>query len=505
MKSTCKFLTLLLALLMLVACMGALAETPDTSEYVELRLFAIADAPNDAELGAKFLEELNAKLKEELNCTIKYEYASGNNYTNNYQLALASGEEYDLIQSASWLDYPTFALKGAYMDLKDLLPVYAPNVWALISDEKWSEVSVNGAIYGIPANNNKPSTQTTFMYREDLRKKYNLPEITDFDTIAAYLQGIKDNEPDLLPSNDYQSQVWGTMFIPSTGYQIVDTMGDMHCNFVIDPANPREVRCVAKTPEYLPFIKMMKDWSDRGFWPKSVLSNMDWGVFSVMNGKAAASFNEQFPGYAYHAVQIPEENPGWEIGFFLFSDLNEHSAVLRPSATGNMLSVARTAKNPERALMVVDYLMTQSEELNHFINYGYEGVNYVMTDDGKIDTSGISQDKLYNYFPGSLFFNDAFEIIPANRWERYDEYIEKVEAKYVTNHLAGFTLDVSAVEVEYNAVNQVRTQYGFPLQVGLIDDVDAGYADYIERLDNAGIEKVRAEIERQINEYLDAK
>ena len=150
MKTTRKFFALLLALLMLTACMGAFAEELDTSEYVALRLFAIADAPNDAELGAKFMEELNAKLKEELNCTIKYEYASGNNYANNYQLALASGTEYDLMHSANWLDYPTFALKGAYMDLKDLLPVYAPNVWALISEEKWAEVSVNGAIYGMP-------------------------------------------------------------------------------------------------------------------------------------------------------------------------------------------------------------------------------------------------------------------------------------------------------------------------------------------------------------------
>ena len=342
------------------------------------------------------------------------------------------------------------------------------------------------------------------MIREDLRKKYNLPEITSFDTIAAYLQGIKDNEPELLPSDDYQSQVYGTMFIPSTGYQIVDVMGDMHSNFVIDPKNPRTVLVTSKTPEYLPFMKMMKDWADRGFWPKSVLSSSDWGVFSVINGKAAASFNAQFPGYSYHAVQLRDENPGWEIDYFLYSDLNENSVVLSNNATSNMLSVGRNAQNPERALMLINLIMAQDKDLNVFCNYGYEGTNFNYSPEGLIDTTGIEQNMLFNYFPGSLFHNDNFFIAPSNRWEKHQAYLDKVAARQQDNILAGFVLNVEPVQAQYTAINQIRTQYGYPLQVGLVDDVDAAYADYIKRLDDAGLEEVRAEFERQINAFLDA-
>ena len=34
-------------------------------------------------------------------------------------------------------------------------------------------------------------------WREDLRKQYNLPEISIWNPSKAYMQGIKDNEPDM--------------------------------------------------------------------------------------------------------------------------------------------------------------------------------------------------------------------------------------------------------------------------------------------------------------------
>ena len=120
-------------------------------EYVELKLYAIADAPNNTDLAAQYWEELNKQLKEDLNCTIDYTYAAGNDYKNNYALAIASGESYDLIQAApGWLDYQTYAAKNAFLPLDDLLPEYAPYLWETIPEETWKAASVNGNIYAVP-------------------------------------------------------------------------------------------------------------------------------------------------------------------------------------------------------------------------------------------------------------------------------------------------------------------------------------------------------------------
>ena len=256
----------------------------DISEYVELKMFAISDAPNDQEKANEYFEKLNAMLKEKLNCTIKVDYASGNNYQNNYQLAMSSGDQYDLMHSGSWLNYSDNALKGGFMDLTDLVKEYLPTYYERVGDAKWDGVKVDGKIYGVPTLRTVYS-EPTFFYREDLREKYNVPEFKTLDDIGVYLQAIKDNEPELLPSDDYQAQVYGTAFITTSKYQIVDTGADRHSNFVIDPKDPTKVLSTLETPEFLPHMELMKKWADAGYWSKSVLNTTDWGVFSVQTVK----------------------------------------------------------------------------------------------------------------------------------------------------------------------------------------------------------------------------
>ena len=92
----------------------------------------------------------------------------------------------------------------------------------------------------------------------------------------------------------------------------------------------------------------------------------------VLNGAAAASFNEQLPGYNFHAAQVEKEHgdEGWELGFYMYFEGNPDS-VLTGSTTSNMTAVAANAQNPERALMVLDYIQ-QHEDLWDFLTYGID-------------------------------------------------------------------------------------------------------------------------------------
>lgn len=498
---------LLLAIVMVLATLlgtvsMAVAQTSDLP-YVELKMFAIMDAPKNQALAEQYYALLNEQLKEKLNCTIKVDYAAGNDYQNNYQLVMAAGDKYDLIHAGSWLNYPTNALKGAYMDLTDLLPEYAPYIWEKIPEDRWNGVKVSGKIYGVPTMR-QTYVEPSLFYREDLRLKYDLPEINSFDTIAAYLQAIKDNEPELLPSDDYQCQVYGTMFIKSTKYQIVDSMNDRHSNFVIDPANPRKVLATIELPEYKEFMYMMKDWADRGFWPRSVLSSLEWGVFSVLNGKAAASFNGQFDNYSYFVPQAEKDNPGWIMNYYEYSTLNPDSVLLGQSATSNMIAITRNADNPERALMLID-LLHQDRDLWDLCNYGIYDVNYKLTADGLVDTSFIDPTvDGFNYFPGALVDDVDFYRQNVDTWPEVAPRLADMRSRTMPNILAGYVFDATSFEAEYTALNQVRIEYAFPLQAGLVEDVDAAYEDLLERAKAAGLDVCREAVEKQLNEFLDS-
>ena len=469
--------------------------------FVTLKMYAIADAPNDTELAKEFWDQLNAQLKEDLNINIEYTYAAGNDYKNNYALAIASGEKYDLMMSATgWLDFTQYASKNAFLPLEDLLPENAPYLWENISEEAWDATKVNGHIYGVP-NMDMNITACTFVYREDLRKKYDLPEIKSMDDVETYLQGIKDNEPGILPSDDYQCQVYGTSWIYQTPYIGIDEIHDRIFNFVYDPRDG-EVKSVIETPEYKDYMVKMKDWADRGFWPADVLASTNWGVMQVLSGAAASSFNEQLPGYNYHATQVATEHAdeGWELGFYMYFEGNP-DASLTYSATNNMFSIAASAEHPDRALEFIDYVQ-QHEDLWDYITYGIEGKNYEKTEDGRIDVSNIADGASFNYFPSNLVGNASYKKAKSDSWVNYDEMMEKINGQAKQDLFDGFVLDKSNFETEYTALNDVQNEYGYPLQAGLVTDVDAAYDQYIAAAKAAGLDSVREQVAEQVAAFL---
>lgn len=67
--------------------------------------------------------------------------------------------------------------------------------------------------------------------------------------------------------------------------------------------------------------------------------------------------------------------------------------------------------------------------------------------------------------------------------------------------LQGFSLDTSSIETEYAAVQNVIQQYWWPLELAYVD-IESGLKDYQSKMEAAGIEKVREEFQRQLDEYL---
>lgn len=526
-----KSLLLLLAFVFLVTAISACgsADTPKTGEssgaaaadgsqaassgqsvdnlkQVTLRMFAIMDAPKNQDLTDKFYKELNEKLTKALHCTVELNYAAGNDFKNNYELALASGEKYDIMHAASgWLDYQKYAAKGAFLPLDDLIPQYAPYLQKKIAQKTWDAVKVNGKIYGVPSLK-VTWCEPTFLYREDIRKKLSLPPVDSYEHIGTYLQGIADHSKELggiLPSSDYQAQVYATSWIYTTPYMGIDEVSDRRFNFVLNPKDPTKVYAAIETPEYKQYMSKLKEWADKGYWPSSVLTSTDWGVMNVLDGKSAASFNEQLPPYAYHATYIKQQHPDWELGFFLYSQDPKYpdSVVRTQSSTSALMAVAKTAENPERALMLIDYLQ-QNPDLWKFCYYGMEGINYNLTD-GMLDKTKIDEDTNgFNYFPADFIGNSEFELKEVNRWDRYDEYIKMLQDKTTDNILDGFVLDTSGFAAEYTALYNVSVEYGFPIEAGLVKDVDAAYKTYIEKAKAAGLDKVREGVEKQVQAFL---
>lgn len=234
--------------------------------------------------------EINKKLKEKINATVEGEFLDWSDWAQKYPLKLAANEDFDLIYSANWAGYNDQALKGGFLELTDeLLTKYMPQTLAAMSDVSWDQAKVNGKLYMVPQNRGE-SVEKLILYREDLRKKYNLPEINSPEAYATYLKTIAQNEKGITP------------FTPETGdwkFHNLDrvllkqqnewNMFDLDLPFAFKLTDEKgQVFNVYETQEFKDLLVYYKDLADNNAWSKNVLNSKNDHQADFKAGKTAS-------------------------------------------------------------------------------------------------------------------------------------------------------------------------------------------------------------------------
>jgi len=143
----------------------------DTSEFVTITHLSLGNKPTNGQYEA-VKAEWDKYLKEKLNCALEIEYVGWTDYLTKYNLLLATGENLDLINTASdWLEMWPNAQRGAFMVLNDLLPKYAPITWETVTESSWAEVTYKGDIIAIPEDMFSQWINHGYMYRGDWQEK----------------------------------------------------------------------------------------------------------------------------------------------------------------------------------------------------------------------------------------------------------------------------------------------------------------------------------------------
>ena len=125
-KGLKRFLALASAAAMLAGTIGTTAyasDALDTSEEVQLVMYVVSDRPAGQDIVD---ENMNAYFKEKLNCTLQINWIGWAEYANKYPMLYSSGEQFDMAYCATWLNFANLARRGAFKDLSELLPTYAP-------------------------------------------------------------------------------------------------------------------------------------------------------------------------------------------------------------------------------------------------------------------------------------------------------------------------------------------------------------------------------------------
>jgi putative aldouronate transport system substrate-binding protein len=478
----------------------ALAEV-DTSEFVTVRYVMLGNKPTNGQL-EKVAEKWNAILKEKVNAHLELQWVEWADWRTKYNLLLASGEQLDLITTATdWLDAWPNAERGAFMDMTDLLPEYAPKTWAQVPPEHWEECKYDGKIVLIPEDNYTQWINHGLFYRGDWAKEFGIElPIMDWETMGKYFQGVKDNKEDVVPW-DAQGSIslaghWFVSHTPVLALEMVPT------GYIpVFWAESYDEKYTAVSPifddTFIEFAKTMKEWGDAGYWREDVL-NYKGDTRELLRAGLSGSDQHHTQTFRTLRVEMDDLQPGSELGMFVFGEQNAN--LISMSITHGATAIGAHSKNPERALMVYD-LIRNDEELYRLVNYGIEGVQYIIEDGVMKRPEGYdrARDQFYSDYWGGRM--DEFELPMDMVWPRIGEYYERYDKIKKPYPYGRFVFERAPIEAELAAISDVTAQLGPAICFGKAGDPVQAVEDFRMRVKLAGYDTVMAELQKQLDEY----
>ena len=476
----------------------------DLSEEVTLVVYMMGDEPTDMD---KVEDALNEKLLEKFNTKLDFQFSSWTDYTTHYNNMLTTGSA-DIAYTANWLSYAQLAAVGAFTDLEPLLKDYAPELSELYTEDELNACRVGGTMYCIP--NLWPESVTEGVaYRKDLCDKYNLPEpIETTENVEAYLQGLVDagyEDPILFNiSSGATTETWPTSatalmhYLEHPGYRELN-YGYMYNNN--DPYNPVEYW---HTDAFVEDAKLMKKWADAGYWTRSALSAEN-DTQALAEGRTTIFADGTNPNKWVSWVKGAKDagHDDYEIAWWSFANVDDYAYPAHP--TQNATVIVNTCKYPERAMLIINDLMTNVED-NYIIQYGIEGVHYELDENGfykNLDTAyGYEAANTWCWRNGPIKLQQESDVALQEAMDA-DEVLGSDDLYPNINIPQGFSEDYTDYEAERTAIMNVVDQYLNPIMAGLVDDPEAACADFIQKVDAAGLEKVSQSYIEQWHEYCD--
>jgi putative aldouronate transport system substrate-binding protein len=118
---------------------------------------------------------------------------------------------------------------------------------------------------------------------------------------------------------------------------------------------------------------------------------------------------------------------------------------------------------------------------------------------GDVTSNGFPREGMQGWAwrnPEFMLFDKGFDGVK--------EIFKQLDAIQTPDIFTGFAEDYSSYQAERAALEQVEKQYLYPLQAGLVADVEAGMKTFMDKAKAAELDKVQAEYKKQWLAYLDS-
>ncbi len=424
--------------------------------------------------------EFNRRLKEKANINVDIEMVEAS-YDEKAKMILATGEDYDICFTSSWSNnYLSAVNKGAYLPLDEYIDKNS-QLYTYMPEYVWNSIKVDGKIYGVPSYQ-LMTYQNSLTMAQSVNEQCGFDledngEVVPFSEVEKMVETAYAKKPSLYDGKElYTTGAFNKLL----GYESFAGIPNVVIN---KDSTDYKVELDVETDEYKNMLARNRDWYNKGYIRKDILSAKGTpGKFDI-----AIAFSTYKPGYqreTYASYNMP----------VLIRPLTE-PYVEMGCGQKSVMSVLRTSKHPKEAVEFLSLMHTDKELYNLFI-YGIEGKHY---DKDENDIVTVKENTGYNLATQWMFgnqFNAYYtEGQDTNAWEQTDANNKTAKQ----SPLMGFSVDASNIQTEIAQCNSINTEYQYITQ-GAVEYADL-YNEYLSKLKAGGIDTIKNEIQKQIDEW----
>ena len=422
-------------------------------------------------------EEVNEYIKEKYDVTVTLNQIDWGEYDQKMSALVNAGEDFDIAFTASWLqgfNYLNNARKGALLDMTDYLANENSQLKDTIYENFWKGATIDGQIYGVPAQKEIAATEY-FVYNKELIDKYDIPyeEIKTYSDLEPWLQQIKEKEG-ITPwyvaegfENPYKfDKLGGTVGID------LEEDANSIVNYYFEDA-------------YVERITKMREFMEAGYINEDAslakqtdIVGKEWFVTSTVMGPLDTAGVKDI---------VKKE--------VVVSPMVE-SVVTNASAMGGGAVIGANTKHPEEAMKLLEAVNTDPILMN-LLAYGIEGVHYEKTGDDTIKwLDAHAQYTVPFYMFGNYFNLYHQEGAQTDEWDILKAYNESAEP----SPALGFNFDTKSVTTEIASLTNVEQEFKALINTGSVD-IEENLDNMKKKMDAAGLDRVIEEMQSQYDSW----
>jgi len=426
---------------------------------------------------ARVMEKVNEVLADKIGVKLEVEYIDPGAYKEKMNTYMAASKSYDLAFVGAYMPFSTAASKGGIVSIDKYLNDY-PELKESIPDYAWDMVKYEGKTYGIPNLQVLPVAQAACISNEMLNKYgFSADSFKKIDDLEPFLKMVKEGS-----GNNYYA------FAPTKTGSTLEAFG--YCDeyakvdnvyFKKDSSGKWVGTYKFEVPEYRKQVEKLNEFYKKGYIRKDVVS---------ADGTSGD-----------YAVYFAVYKPGMET--FYKSQNKDVSCILiqKPviEKCQAITALGKDSKYPVEAIKLYNEL-NKNKELFNLLTLGIEGENYEKTGENKFKYIGDQNTNSY-WINGAWRFGNQFNAYiaegdPDDVWEETQKYNDEAEV----SPFVGFVLDPTPIRTELSQIESVINKYSI-VYLGAGDPGEY-YNDFLSELKKSGTDKVVAEYEKQISEFL---